>query len=177
MAATMLAAWALNPPMLPAMAEPTRFLLMFSATRSAVLLFNTCTRIEALISTFRFRIWSFGFVPICLYLPDHLRRNGGLTNHGLSSAHNPVYGGGFLVSAVVAADCQDLRVWVELLEPAQGLLSPLRKTALTALGTQKYQHLPKTTKKTNDPPLTPCSCPWRLLSQTGNECISFSQPS
>lgn len=71
------------------------------------------------------------------YLPDHLPRNGCLTNHRLSSAHDPVYGGGFLVGAVVAADRQDLRVRVVLLEPAQGLLGPLRKTALPALGTHK----------------------------------------
>lgn len=34
--------------MLPAMAEPTRFLLMFSSTRAAVLLFNTYTNINRL---------------------------------------------------------------------------------------------------------------------------------
>lgn len=42
MAATMFAAWALKPPMLPAIAEPTRFLLMFSSTRAPVLVFKTC---------------------------------------------------------------------------------------------------------------------------------------
>lgn len=34
--------------MLPAMAEPTRFLLMFSSTRAAVPLFNTYTNINRL---------------------------------------------------------------------------------------------------------------------------------
>lgn len=46
MAATMLAAWALKPPTLPAMAEPTRFLLTFSSTRAAALLFSTCAYVR-----------------------------------------------------------------------------------------------------------------------------------
>lgn len=41
MAVTMLAAWALNPPMEPAMAEPIRFLLMFRSTKASTLVFNT----------------------------------------------------------------------------------------------------------------------------------------
>ena len=36
MAVMMLDAWALKPPMLPAMEEPTRFLEMFRSTRAAV---------------------------------------------------------------------------------------------------------------------------------------------
>ena len=42
MAVTMLEAWALKPPMLPAMAEPTRFLLMLSSTRAGTEVFKTC---------------------------------------------------------------------------------------------------------------------------------------
>ena len=41
MALTTLAACALNPPTEPAMAEPTRFLLMFSSTKASTLVFNT----------------------------------------------------------------------------------------------------------------------------------------
>lgn len=130
---------------------------------------------EALLSVFP-RLHSgngsFGIVPIRLYLPDHLGGNGCLAHHRLSPAHDPVYGGGFLVGAVVAADRQDLRVWVLLLQPAQGRLGPLRKTALTAQGTQKEQQF-----ATNNPPLRACSCPWRRLSETGDGCTSSSQPS
>lgn len=72
-----------------------------------------------------------------LYLPDHLGGNGRLAHHRLSPARDPVYGGGLLVGAVVAADRQHLRVWVLLLQPAQGRLRPLGKTALPALGTPK----------------------------------------
>lgn len=43
MAATRLAACALYPPMLPAMAEPTRFLQIFTSTRAAVVVFKTCS--------------------------------------------------------------------------------------------------------------------------------------
>lgn len=95
---------------------------------------------EALLSVFPrlyFAIGSLGFVRIRLYLPDHPGGNGCLAHHRLSPAHDPVYGGGLLVGAVVAADRLDLRVWVLLLQPAQGRLGPLRKTALTAQGTQK----------------------------------------
>lgn len=63
------------------------------------------------------------------YLLDHLGRDGGLTNSGLSPAHDPVYGCGLLVSAIVAADRQNLHVRVLLLECVQGLLCPLRNTA------------------------------------------------
>ena len=40
-AATMLAAWALKPPIDPAMADPTRFLQMFTLTRASTLVFRT----------------------------------------------------------------------------------------------------------------------------------------
>lgn len=44
MAATRLAACALYPPMLPAIADPTRFLLMFTSTKASVLVFKTCRK-------------------------------------------------------------------------------------------------------------------------------------
>lgn len=91
---------------------------------------------------------TLGLEPLfCLYLPDHLRGNSRLANHRLSSARNPVYGGGLLVGAVVAADRQDLRVRVLLLEPEQSLLSPLRKTPLTVWG-HKITAYPQTKKTT-----------------------------
>lgn len=43
MAATKFAACALYPPMLPAMAEPTKFLLMFTSTNASVVVFKICT--------------------------------------------------------------------------------------------------------------------------------------
>jgi hypothetical protein len=41
MAVTMLLAWALNPPIDPAIAEPTKFLLIFKSTRASTLVFKT----------------------------------------------------------------------------------------------------------------------------------------
>lgn len=148
MAATMLAAWALNPPMLPAMAEPTRFLLMFSSTSSVVLLFNTCTHRSVDLHVGVSLYDPSGFILVFPYLPDHLRWNGCLADHGLSSSGDPVYGSGLLVGAVVAADGQDLHFGVVLLEPTQALLSPLTKTALTALQTEKEQSLHRPKQKT-----------------------------
>lgn len=42
MAVTMFAACALNPPMDPAMADPTRFLLMLSSTNASTVVLSTC---------------------------------------------------------------------------------------------------------------------------------------
>lgn len=75
------------------------------------------------------QIWSLKFGLTGLYLPDHLGRDGGLTNCRLSPAHDPVYGSRLLVSAVVATDRQHLHVRILLLESVQSLFSPLRDIA------------------------------------------------
>lgn len=67
----------------------------------------------------------FGFS--CLYLPDHLGRDGGLTHSSFSPAQDPVYSSRLLVSAIVATDRLHLHVWILLLESVQSLLGPLRK--------------------------------------------------
>lgn len=67
----------------------------------------------------------FGFS--CLYLPDHLGRDGGLTHSSFSPAQDPVYGSRLLVSAIVSTDRLHLHVWILLLESVQSLLGPLGK--------------------------------------------------
>lgn len=44
-AVTMFAAWALFPPILPAIADPIRFLLMLTSTNDATVVFNTSVTI------------------------------------------------------------------------------------------------------------------------------------
>lgn len=110
--------------MLPAMAEPTKFLLMFSSTRAAVLLFSTCRQQQP----FQHRVADTNAAALSFdfYLSDHLGRNSGLTNGGLPAAQDPVDGCGLLVGAVVAADRLHLHVRVVLLERVQRLLRALR---------------------------------------------------
>lgn len=134
MAATMFAAWALKPPILPAIAEPTRFLLMFRSTRAAVLLFSICTTMKRLSSR------KNRFESICLnlaatmqpverlYLLHHPPRHRGLTHNRLPSAQNPVDCSGLLVSAVVTTERQHLQVRKLQLESVQSLLRPLQET-------------------------------------------------
>lgn len=86
------------------------------------------------------QIWSQKFGLTRLYLPDHLGRDGGLTNGRLSATHNPVDGSRFLVSAVVSADRQHLHVRILLLESVQSLLSPLRNTQRQCLQQQRYKN-------------------------------------
>lgn len=136
MAATMLAAWALKPPTLPAMAEPTKFLLMFSSTRAAVLLFNTCRYDRLFVwaeSAFYLTVKAVNKMKV-LYLLHHLSRDGGFTHSRLASAQNPVNSSGLLVSAVVATQWEYLHVWTLLLESVQGLFSPLQTVSLAISG-------------------------------------------
>ena len=46
MAATTLAAWAFCPPMLPASADPIKFLLMLTSTKASAVVFKVCEEIE-----------------------------------------------------------------------------------------------------------------------------------
>lgn len=64
-----------------------------------------------------------------LHLSDHLGGDGGLAHGGLPPTHDPVYGSGLLVGAVVPADRQHLHIWILLLESVQRLLGALRTTA------------------------------------------------
>lgn len=134
------------------------------------------------------QIWSQKFGLTRLYLSDHLGRDGGLTNGRLSTTHNPVYGSRFLVSAVVAADRQNLHVRILLLESVQSLLSPLRNIQGQCLQQQRYKdsvlHKRKEglfvfqshrTWQNIAAPWKSCSCPLRLLSATGSGCTSSSQ--
>lgn len=153
MAATRLAACALYPPMLPAMAEPTRFLLMFTSTRASVVVFKTCStrsRTEpefpdaeclclhdAFVLLFRPGLFYLvnqilnvnGNIPDKIsssYLSDHFSRDGGLTDSRLAPAFDPVDSGRFLVGAVVPTDSYHLQFWEVLLQSAQSLLCTLQ---------------------------------------------------
>lgn len=94
-AVTMLAAWALNPPMAPAMAEPTRFLLTLSSESAKTVVFKTwqqqnktssyilnniywmrCLvwypKLSAKAKGFPQFFWSFSPLDILLYFLDYL---------------------------------------------------------------------------------------------------------
>lgn len=74
-----------------------------------------------------------------LHLADHLSRDGGFAHSRLPPTHDPVYGRGLLVGAVVPTDRQNLHIWILLLESLQSLLGPLRTTA-HASGFTEMQH-------------------------------------
>ena len=129
-AVTILAACALNPPMAPATAEPTRFLLIFTSANADTLVFNTwkknnnyhiitvqCTIQEPTSDT-----------SIGLHLVNHTSWYNGFTYDWLPSSLDPVDCCCFLVSAVVSAQTDHLHCGEDFLHVLQGLLWSLKET-------------------------------------------------
>ncbi len=91
--------------------EPTRFLLMFSSTRAAVLLFNTCTHNRPMLNGFRIHLYvhedfclsklrSQPVGPLWRLVLVRLLH----TRWDFPSAVDPVDSGWFFIGAVVPAD-------------------------------------------------------------------------